>query len=88
MTQAEQHEREMAQIFQPTMRTFSVQYADLTTECFSSHYLEVEDGALIFYDQQRHGDDGVVLFARRTIASGQWRQVTEITAAVAGKTAH
>jgi hypothetical protein len=63
----------------PLLRVFDVEYTDGTHRTFSSHVYDTSGGHCVFMDEVRLPDGRDVLFFRRVVAAGQWREVTEIT---------
>jgi hypothetical protein len=60
------------------MRVFTVEYVNDKTESFSAQLYDTMNGNLVFIDCVRVGRQDR-LYHRRTIAAGQWRQITEVT---------
>ena len=65
------------------MRVFEVVYVDGSKGTFAANFYDAAHGPLIFIDRvftpDAPADQRYTLWHRRTIAAGQWRQITEIT---------
>lgn len=60
------------------MRVFCVEYINDKTKNFSAQLYDTLNGNLVFIDCVRVGNKDR-LYHRRTIAAGQWREITEVT---------
>ena len=77
ITHQESSEDELPAYVAPALRLFEVRFTDGERENISAHYVEPINDHLVFIDEELRGDVRV-LYYRRTIAKGQWREVLQI----------